>query len=174
MTTLRKLTIALTLALGIQFSAGAFVDNTQNQKSLILTFAQDLRNQNSTQAQTVAKWLDEQAIGESWGHYQTVIDVITNNNLTNHSKLTLLSEIITKEKSDNRKRAAQQFVSDVCAFTLCVGTCGLVAWAIIEDIKNPRPRVYYSQPKPGISITYTQKYPSWPLHRYSYTYVLPY
>lgn len=159
MTISRKLIIALTLALGIQFSAGAFCNDTQDQKNIILTFAQDLRIKNSTQAQTVAKWLDERAIEQSW-NCQAIIDVITNYNLTEQSKLTLLSEMIKKQKSDNRKRSVQRFVSVLCGGLLCVGACSLFVWAMIEEIKNPRPIVYYPTPKPGITITY--KTSSWP------------
>lgn len=162
MTISKKLFIAITLALGIQMTAGAFFNDTQDQKDLILTFAQDLSKQHSRQARTVAQWLNEQVVSNSYDYYQPMINIIQNHSLTTESKLTLLSAMIKQQKSYNRRRGAQQFVNDACAFTLCAGVCALTVWAIIEDIKNPRPRVYYPAPKPRVTITYTQKYPSWP------------
>ena len=154
MTISKKLSIAIVLALGVQLSAGAFFADEhtlKNEKSQILSFAQDLRTQNSTQAQKVAQWLDEQVISGSECH-RAIIDVITNYNLTEKSKLTLLSEMIAQQKSENRKRATHRFVNDVCAGIICTGSGALFVWAVIEEMKNPRPRYYHV--KPGVKVTY--------------------
>ena len=156
----KKLSIAITLALGIQMTAGAFFNDTQDQKDLIVTFAQDLSKQHNRQAQRVAQWLNEQVVSNSYDYYQPMINIIQNHSLTTESKLTLLSAMIKQQKSYNRRRGAQQFVNDVCALTLCTGVCAFTIWAIIEDIKNPRPRVHYTAQQPRFTVTYTTKYPS--------------
>ena len=154
----KKLIIAVMLALGIQCNVGAFFNEPQDQKSLILTFAQDLHNQNSTQAQTVAKWLDTQAINES-SYCQAVVDIITNYNLTEKSKLELLSEIIEKQKRDSRnkkKYALGSFVEDVCFGVIATGIIGVCIWATIEDIKNPRPIICVEPPVIRVKCKYKQ------------------
>jgi hypothetical protein len=43
----------------------AFFSDIQSKKTLILNFAQDLRNQNNSQTQKIAQWLEQQAIAQS-------------------------------------------------------------------------------------------------------------
>lgn len=161
MTISKKLSMAILLALGIQLSAGAFFGNVHQENALILNFAQDLRNQNNAQAQKVAQWLDEQVINGSEYH-QKIIVILTNYDLTEQSKLILLSEVIAQQKSNNRKR----LIGDVCGGIACMGAFGFLGWAMIQEIKNPRP-IYRN---PSISVTTTQRW-YWPFpYMYTYSY----
>ena len=163
MTISKKLSLAITLALGIQLSAGAFFNDIQQENALILNFAQDLRTQNNAQAEKVAQWLDEQVINGS-EYYQKIIVILTNYDLTAQSKLTLLSEVIAQQKSNNRK----QFIYDACGGIACMGAFALLAWAIIQDLKNPRRVVYRN---PSVTVTQTNRYWYSPFpHTYTYTY----
>src|SRR5437773_11450019 len=103
MTILKKLSIAITLTLGMQFSAGALTTETnEDRNSTILVYAQDLHNQNNKQAQTVATWLNAQVINQG-GFRQAIIEVITNHNLTEPSKLTLFAAMMKKQESDHKR-----------------------------------------------------------------------
>ncbi|HLC07547.1 MAG TPA: hypothetical protein VJJ26_05205, partial [Candidatus Babeliales bacterium] len=98
----KKLSIAVILALSVQLSTGAFFSDIQSKKTIILNFAQDLRNQNNSQAQKIAQWLEQQAIAQSESN-EAIISIITNNDLTEKSKIMLLRKIIAQEKRDTIK-----------------------------------------------------------------------
>jgi hypothetical protein len=172
MTISKKLSIAITLALGIQFSAGAFChdeefyhhkDKKCTEEALICNFAQNLRNQNSIKAQEIATWLESKATREYGSrngisydvksYPESIVNIITNHGLTEKAKIGLLSTIIAQEKRDKRKQAIWGCVDAVCAGVICLGAAALMTWAIVEDIKNPRPRIYV-QPTPRVTITY--------------------
>jgi len=146
MTISKKLSFAVLLAFGVQLSAGAFFDDIQSEKTLILSFAQDLRNQDSTQTQKIAQWLDQQVIGSS-RYRGAIVNIITNNDLTEKSKITLLSEMITQQKRDNIK----DFLGTICGGILFAGTFSALVWLAIEEAKNPKPVFVYREP--GVRIT---------------------
>ena len=123
MTISKKLSLALTLALGMQFSAGAFTDTNEERNSMILVYAQELRNQNNKQAQTVATWLNAQVINQG-GFRQAIIEVIANPNLTEQSKLTLFTAMMEKQKKDG--------YLDVCAGIFFTGLFGSLAYVIVN------------------------------------------
>jgi hypothetical protein len=153
MTISKKVALLITFALGIQLTAGAFFNEPQTQKSIILTFAQNLRNHNtSKEALTVAQWLDTQCInGSGSGYYRNdILEIIQNNDLSEKTKLTLFSSMISQQKRDNIK----SFVFDVCGGIVCIGMFGTLAWLIAEDAKRPR--------TPGITVTYRTKRYDWP------------
>lgn len=155
----KKLALIISLALSMQFTAHAFfADNIKNEKALILNFAQDIRQGNNTQAQAIAKWLDEQAISGSQYH-STIIDVITDKNLTENTKLTILCETMQREAKENRIHRINTFVNQVCEGILIAGSICFMGWLVIEAVKNPRP-IVYTTPKPGVTITYRTTY--WP------------
>jgi hypothetical protein len=151
MTISEKLSFAILIALGVQLSAGAFFDDIQSEKTLILSFAQDLRNQDSTQAQKIARWLDQQVIGSST-YRAAIVNIITNNDLTEKSKITLLSEMISKQKDEDLKG----FLGSLCGGVLCAGTLAAFVWLAIEEAKNPRPVWVYQEPR--VRITYSENF----------------
>ncbi len=153
MTITKKLSIAIVLALGIQLSDTAFFDNTETTKNRILIFAQTIRQQNSIQAQNVAQWLESKAMADSHD-ISTIAHVIDNNDLSIQSKLTIFSASMKKEISARRWQACADTAAALLTGTLFVGMCTLATWAIIEDIKNPRPIVYRIQEKPNVSVTW--------------------
>lgn len=130
MTISRKLSLALTFALGMQFSAGAFTTETnEDRNSIILVYAQSLHNQkNNKQAQIVATWLNAQVI--NYGSFrQTIIEVITNHNLTEQSKLTLLTAMMKKQESDHKR----EVITGICGTILLTGAFGTLAYMIISQ-----------------------------------------
>ncbi len=134
MTISRKLIIALTLALGIQFSAGAssYKDEERARGSIILVYAQDLLNQDNKQAQTVAKWLNAEVISGCYSH-EAIINVITNQKLTEQTKLMLFSEMIARQK--NAQKDAR--IAGICGTILFTGIFGTLAWVIINQPRCP-------------------------------------
>jgi hypothetical protein len=129
MTILKKLSIAAVLALGLQFSAGAFTTETdENRNSIILVYAQDLHNQNNKQAQTVATWLNTQVI--NYGCFRReIVEIITNNNLTEQSKLTLFTAMMKKQESDHKR----EVITGICGTILLTGVFGTLAYMIISQ-----------------------------------------
>jgi len=129
MTLLKKLSIAAVLALGIQFSAGAFTTETnEDRNSIILVYAQDLHNQNNKQAQTVAAWLNTQVI--NYGCFRReIVEIITNNNLTEQSKLTLFTAMMKKQESDHKRKV----IIGICGTVLLTGAFGTLTYMIISQ-----------------------------------------
>jgi hypothetical protein len=160
MTISKKLSIIIALALGVQLSSfGLFT----HEKEYIFEFAQDLRANDSAQAQQVALWIDQQILTEST-YSERILGLIQSNNLTEESKITLLSELMAQQKRENRNHAVQSFVSNVCGGILFAGFTCLFCLAAIEEAKNPKPRYYYyDYNRPGITWTYTWPAPSVPM-----------
>ncbi len=153
MTILKKLSVAIVLALGIQSSAGAFFNATETEKTDILRFAQDIRQQNSIQAQNVAAWLENKVINAH--DLTTIANIIANNDLSTKSKLTIFSASMKQEISAKKWQTCIDTAAALVTGTLFVGMCTLATWAIIEDIRNPRPFVVYKrQEEPSISVTW--------------------
>ena len=138
MTISKKLSIAITLALGLQFSAGAFTGTNEDRNSIILVYAQDLRNQNNKQAETIATWLNGQVINQG-GFRLAIIEVITNHNLTEQSKLTLFTAMMEKQKKDG--------YAEVCVGIFFTGLVGSLAYIILNH-----PTVFY----PAFGVTHQQ------------------
>lgn len=168
MTLSKKVALLITCALGIQLTANAFFNNPQTpysakatkglwDKSIILTFAQDLRDHNtSKEARTIAQWLNTQCLNGS-RYYHEILEILQNNDLTKQTKLTLFSTMIAEQK----KNKIKQFVSDVCGGIICVGTFGLFMWAVVESAKHVPNNVVYIDPlmKQPKSVTVTIRRP---------------
>jgi hypothetical protein len=155
MTLLKKLSIAIVLALGVQLSAAAFFTTTETEQTRILKFAQTIRQQNSSVAQNVAQWLEDKAINASvYYDIATIINIIENDDLTMQSKLTLFSTSMKKEISARRWQKCADVATAIFTGTLFVGMCTLATWAIIQDVKNPRYTVYTIQDNPSVSVTW--------------------
>lgn len=161
----KKLALLATLALNMPFIAQAYgTFFYEYEKNCILNFAQELRLQNSYKAQNVAQWLDNKAM---WSDdailLPTAAGIVNNHALTMESKITLLGEMMQKEARDNRNHKIRGIAEAICATLLFTGFCALLTYAIIEDIKNPRPIVWVQPRQPRINLTFRAPtvYPSW-------------
>lgn len=159
MTISKKLPIIIALALGVQLSALALFTH---EKEYILEFAQDLKANDSTHTQQVALWIDQQILTGST-YSERILELIKSDNLSDESKISLLSELAAEQKRANRKRAVQSFVANACAGVVWAGIAAFCGWAIIQEAKNPSPRYYYYDLSlPGITWTYRYPAPSGP------------
>jgi hypothetical protein len=164
MTFLKKLSIIMTLGLGMLFVAQAYdVDALARETTSILNFAQTIRQQNSVKAQNVAQWLEKKVIDTS---YQVsdhdiiaIARIAANDTLKTEAKLAILAEQMNQETRSNRYRTFRNATDTIIATTVLTGLSALMIWAFIESVKNPAP-IIYTQPRPGISVTWTNRYPN--------------
>ncbi len=161
MTFLKKLSIIVTLGLGISFIAQAY-DKAQEDKdiTLILNFAQELRQQNSTKAQNVATWLEKKAMDPYYDitSCNHLVTIITIDDLTIQSKLATLAERMSQETRNNRYQKLNNCVATVCSGILFTGFSALMIWAFIESVRNPAP-IIVTRRQPAVSVTWTTRYP---------------
>ena len=150
MRTLKKLSLIISLALGMQFIAQAYVAQTHYNWAphqtvyvhvpvpvlnhltyeihCILTFSQEIRHQNDK----VARWLHRQAVDSinTWLSIDlsSILKIIDNPELTTEAKITIFSEQMEDEKRIQEKRAqeiAQQNQRMVKGLSICAGILGI-------------------------------------------------
>lgn len=173
MTISKKLLLIAPFVFSTSFVAQAFV-GVDYERGCIFTFtAQNLSPQNSTKMHSIAGWLNNKAIGYDENKIITIANIINNPALTTESKITLFDEMIQKEKRINRNNTISQIAQAICAGILLAGFAGLTIWAIIEDIKNPRP-IFYTVANPRPSVTVTWKKSGGILPDVTYNYGWPY
>jgi hypothetical protein len=154
MTMSKKLLIAGVLMLGMQHTTHAFNDSTLNERTEILTFAQELRQVNHKEALNVAQWLEQQACKPSYNvsdhDLSTIINVINNDNLTMQSKISALLQT----KANQRKQYIKNIAEQIAGAVLFSAMFSSVIALAVYDAK------YLAPLRPRMSITLSSSSPS--------------
>jgi hypothetical protein len=157
MTISKKLLIAGALLVGMQQIAQAHTSEVSYEVSQMLNFAQTLRQVNNKDALKVAQWLELQACDTSYNVQDcdilAIANVINNPNLTMQSKISVLSQTIATKKSAGIRRTINEVAGTALSVAMLGGFAGLMGLVIMEEIKNPTPRIYYRS-RPTMTVTY--------------------
>lgn len=153
---IKKLILFIALTANLSFFAQVYdINALAYQVRCIPIFAQELRQQNSSKAYNVAQWLDSKVIDQNYidANIIKIANIIDNHALTTESKITIFYEMMCKETKERRLRKINGAIETLAVGIISAGALAFLIWAMIEDIKNPRP-IFCVQSRPGITLTF--------------------
>lgn len=168
MTISKKLLITGALILGMQPIMHAYDTNAcGNETTQMLDFAQTLRQVNNKDALNLAQWLEQQVCDTSYNVQDcdivAITHVINNPNLTIPSKISVLSQTMTNQKSKYRKNVAAN-IAAAAFMTVSVGSMmALIVYdaLYIQPMRPRRPTVTIRYHIPANQTNYYQSHYGW-------------